>query len=396
VQKSKPLLFSFSVKAAYGNIPASRVGGTLTVLNNNEIYLFGGQCGDRLNELKCLKFDSLAWSTINPIKDHEIPEPRDGHSTSAYKHFLVVYGGAGAFNTVLHTRTCSPLLYLLNTQTLHWKIHKPLGRLADPRRNHAAVIIGCTMLIYGGIGNNNEIFSDIQGIDLETMQWFSPKFTKDTVRPGPRHSFTMTAVYHPAVLKNDSSEIYNLPAIFDEDFNRKNSGVYIFGGMNDTGKVLNDLYLLQPVKKYVKGEKNMLRVFKVEGTGKPPIARHYHSAGLCGRYLVIVGGRNDALYAGSHQSSVNEIAAFNLAAWRWETVETIGSVPAGCWGIACAALGSKLLCFGGMSLTSFATNELWTIETNQDTVEGFETKKKENPIKILVKKNVKFNISLNQ
>lgn len=389
VQRTKPLIFLWSLKKTYGHLPGGRVGGTMTSIGNN-IYLFGGQCGDRLNEIKILNYETLHWDTLNAVKDMETPEPRDGHTTVAYKSYLVVYGGAGAFNSILHTRTCSPLLHFLDTQSLHWKIYKPAGRSPDPRRNHGAALIGCTMIIYGGISNENNILGDLQGVNLENMQWITPKISKDSVRPGNRYSFTMTAVYHPAMFKNYTSEIFNLPVIYDEDFTRKNCGIYIFGGMNDSNKVLNDLYLLQPIKKFSRTDKNLLKIIKVDAIGKTPIARFGHSMALCGKFLVIVGGRNDSLYAGSHQSSVSEIAALNITNWRWEILDIVGVVPNSCWGAASVSLGSKLLCFGGMSLNSFASNELWTMETNQDSVEGFETKKKENAIRIVIKRTTKF------
>lgn len=387
VQRIKPQYFSWIQKRTYGNIPSSRAGATLTPINN-EFYLFGGQSGDRLNELKCLNYSTLTWKTINPVKDMETPDPRDGHTTLAFRHYLVVYGGAGAFNSALHTRTCSPLLHLLDTQSLHWKIYKPIGRLPDPRRNHGASIVGNSMIIYGGINNNSEVLEDFQAVNIDLMQWFTIKFTKDTEKPHSRHSFTMTNVYHSNTLKQSGYDIFNMPGVFDEDFTRKNSGIYIFGGMNEQRKVLNDLYLFQPVKKQAKTDKNLVKITKLEPAGKPPLARYQHSAGLCGKFLVVIGGRNDSLYVNSKQSAVSEIAAFNVPCFRWETIDLSGNVTCCVWGIACAALNSKLLCFGGMNLNSFASNDLWVLETNQDFGEGQEYKKKEN-IRIVIRRSTR-------
>ena len=387
VQRPSPTLFTWNQKLTYGNIPSSRASATLTSINNN-FYLFGGQSGDRLNELKCLNYTTLTWSTISPIKDMEIPDPRDGHTTVAFRNFLIVYGGAGAFNSALHTRTCSPLLHILDTQDLHWKIYKPLGRLPDPRRNHGAVIIGNSMIVYGGINNNSEVLDDFQAVNIDQMQWFAMKFTKDTQKPRERHSFTMTAAFHPNTLKQTNFDIFNLPGVFDEEFTRKNSGIYIFGGMNGNRKVLNDLYLFQPVKKQTKSEKNLIKVSKVEPAGKPPLARYQHSAGLCGKLLVIIGGRNDSLYLNTKQSAVNEIAALNIVCCRWETIDLYGMVPNSVWGVACSSINTKLLCFGGMNLNSFASNNLWVLDTNQDLADGFENRRKEN-IRIVIRRSTR-------
>ena len=390
VQRVKNVIFSWSSKRTYGNIPGGRVAATLTSIGS-DFYLFGGQCGDRLNELKCLNYERLSWSTINPVKDMETPDPRDGHTTLAFRHFLVVYGGAGAFNSALHTRTCSPLIHILDTTSLHWKIYKPLGRLPDPRRNHGACVLGNTMIIFGGINNNSDVLNDFQAVNLDQMQWFPFKFTKDSVKPGARHSFSLNCVYHGNVLKVNNFEIFNIPGIFDEDFTRKNSGIYLFGGKNDAGVVLNDLFCIQPVKKVSRTDKNLVKIFKIEPAGKLPVARHGHSAGVCGKFLVVVGGRNDSLYSKSKQSSVDEVAAFNFVCCRWEVVEVCGNIPPSVWGMASASTGSKLLCFGGMSLSSFATNDLWVLETNQDTIEGFENRRRENPIRIVLRRGTRFN-----
>lgn len=366
VQKVETVLFEWNCKKTYGNAPGSRVFSTLTLMPNG-LFLFGGQSGDRLSDLKMFNYEKLSWSTVSISKDMEAPEPRDGHTALAYKNYLVVYGGAGGYNSILHSRTCSALLHLLDTNSMHWKIFKPLGRLPDPRRNHSAVILGSTMLIYGGINNNSEVLSDFQGVNLDLMQWFSIKFRKDSVRPGPKHSLSMTSVYHPNTSKF-ASDIFSIPSIYDEDFNKKNTGIYVFGGMNSENKVFNDLFLIQVIKKVARTDKNLLKITKIQAFGTPPIARYGHSAGLCGKYLIIIGGRNDSLYSNSQQSSVSEIAAYNITNFCWEIVETVGNLPTGFWGMASASLGSKFLCFGGMNLNSFATNDMWVLETTQESL----------------------------
>jgi hypothetical protein len=242
------------------------------------------------------------------------------------------------------------------------------------------------MVVYGGINNNSDTLSDLHLLNLELMQWVPVKLKKKSARLGFRHSFTMTAVFHWNALKNTSSEIYNIPGVFDEEFSKKNTGIYVFGGMNDTGKVLNDLILIQAIKRVARTDKNLLKITKVEGLGNSPIARYGHSAGLCGKFLIVVGGRNDSLYSGSSQASVGEVAAFNITTSRWEIVELSGTIPPSFWGIASSSFGSKLICFGGMNLNSFASNDIWVLETNQENPFNTNDKRKEQPRRNALKK----------
>mmetsp|Transcript_4454 Transcript_4454/g.4292 ORF Transcript_4454/g.4292 Transcript_4454/m.4292 type:complete len:103 (+) Transcript_4454:44-352(+) len=100
----------------------------------------------------------------------EYPEPRVGHTTISYKNSIVVYGGGAAFNQTLHIRACFPLIHVFDTVNLQWQAHKPLGRLPDARRNHGAVLIGNTMIVYGGIDSNSKTLNDLCGLNLESMQ----------------------------------------------------------------------------------------------------------------------------------------------------------------------------------------------------------------------------------
>ena len=68
------------------------------------------------------------------------------------------------------------------------------------------------------------------------------------------------------------------------------------------------------------------------------------------------------------------------------------NIPSSLWGMASTSIGTKFMCFGGMNLNCFASNELWTMETNQELNDGFEVKKRENPIKIIVRRSTRFNV----
>ncbi|CAG9323042.1 unnamed protein product [Blepharisma stoltei] len=369
IQRIKPINLFWEKKQTEGFIPDARVGATLTMVNNN-LYLFGGQCGERLNDIKMLNYRNWHWegvNHINPDTIQEIPEPRVGHTAIGYKNSLVVYGGGGGFNSTLHIRGCFPLVHIFDTINSQWRSYKPLGRLPDARRNHGAALVGNTMIMYGGIDSNGKTLADLNGLNLEAMQWFSIKLDKTSEKPGQRHSFTLTSVYHSGMLRQYSSDIFNLPHIYDDIFTKKNCGVYLFGGMNKSGVVSNDVYLLQPFKsnrEYI----NSLKWTKLEPSGTLPTPRYGHVAVLCGGCLYVMGGRNDSLFKDGCGGEVNEMSALNIASCRWETLKIYGHLPSPRWGASAAVVGSRILYFGGMALNKFSHNQLHTLETDPNYV----------------------------
>ncbi|CAG9335373.1 unnamed protein product [Blepharisma stoltei] len=368
VQRVKAINVFWEKRITEGFIPDARVGSTLTMVNNN-LYLFGGQSGERLNDIKMLNYRNGHWEGVNHRNQdtaQEIPDPRVGHTAVGFRNSLVVYGGGGGFNSTLHIRGCFPLVYMFDTVNSEWRSYKPLGRLPDSRRNHGAALIGNTMIMYGGIDSNGKTLADLHGLNLESMQWFSIKLDKASEKPGLRHSFTLTSVYHPAVLRQYSNDIFNLPSIHDEVFSKKNCGIYLFGGMNKSGIVCNDLYILQPLK-YSRDFLNTLKWTKLEPSGNLPIPRCGHCTVLCGNYLYIIGGRNDALFKNGCGGEVNEICALNIANCRWETLKPYGYAPSPRWGASASTIGTRILYFGGMALNKFSPNQLYSLETDHSS-----------------------------
>ncbi|CAG9331840.1 unnamed protein product [Blepharisma stoltei] len=372
VQRIKPLILFWEIKRTEGFIPEARVGATMVVVNGN-IYLFGGQAGDRLNDIKMLDYKTYHWESVNPStisnKIQEFPEPRVGHTAVSYKNSFIVYGGGGAFNQTLHLRGCFPLVHVFDTINLQWQTFKPLGRPPDARRNHGAVIIGNTMIIYGGIDSNSRVLSDLCGLNLEAMQWFVTKIDKGSVKPGPRHSFSFTSAYHPGVFRQSSNDIFSLPNVYDDIFTRKTSGIYLFGGMNHHGVIFNDLYMLQPKRKSIRDDESILKWVKLEPSGKAPLPRYNHSSALCGGWLYIIGGRNDTASFETIGNEVSDIAAYNIASCRWETLLVKGLKPGPRWGASAVSMGAKILCFGGMSLGGFCQTSLFSLETDQSNAQ---------------------------
>jgi hypothetical protein len=90
------------------------------------------------------------------------PSPRRGHTTLIADTFLLVFGGC------YQEIKCYNDLHFLDLRSQKWIEIPTLGKKPTPRGNHAAILYGTTLYIYGG--NSVEGFlNDIFSIDLETV-----------------------------------------------------------------------------------------------------------------------------------------------------------------------------------------------------------------------------------
>lgn len=121
-------------------------------------------------------------------------------------------------------------------------------------------------------------------------------------------------------------------------------GFYIFGGMDETNVLSNDLYLLKP-----DCQRNKALIARIEGTfhdkkpryatilekitnyhGQPPCPRmHFGFVNLKNRrtkdeFLVIYGGRNDQIFESTNNVALNDICLFNICTRTWESLAIFG------------------------------------------------------------------------
>lgn len=367
----KGLSVYWNEREATGNLPTAREGSGMVMINRR-VFMFGGLSRDLFNEVKVLRTDGWSWSQIVLNESSELPpEARFGHTMVPYRQKFVVYGGCGIFDKILRIRQCFSRVHIFDTGNPYaeraiWSTYKPLGETPEARRNHAAVSLGSSVVIYGGVNSNGKLLDDLQILNLETMNWLNPKVTNDSAKPGKLAYFTLTAVY-PACIRNQSNfDIFHLPNVHDEIFNPKNSGIYMFGGIDRNGKVKNTVYVLR-IKRFNSHGDGLLRWVQLTPAGQPPQARYSHTATLVGKHLIILGGRTDVMTSmGGYD--VTEIAALNIEACSWETVNIKGDYPGGRWGACSTCLGSSLLYFGGMRLEKYSKSKIWVMETDSYNV----------------------------
>jgi hypothetical protein len=363
IQRHRSLAVFWDIKKTEGYQPEAREGATLNLINCR-LYMFGGQCRSRFNDIRVLNYQTWHWDRLifDSIEGDPVPEERVGHTGNSYKNLLIIYGGRGPYNSALHIRNCYPRIHVFDTLTKVWRTYKPIGRGPEARRLHGACVVGNSMIIYGGMDSNGKILSDLHGLNLDVMQWFIPKLEKGSTKPSARHSFTLTSVYHPSIYKQ-SHDIFSLSYPRDEEiWPKKVAGIYLFGGITANGPT-NEMWFLQVKRKHLREEEGSVKWIKLEPSGTAPSPRYGHSAVLCGPNIFYIGGRNDSFYSCSER--FDDIAAFNFQFCRWDSLSISGSPPSLRWSACAACIGTKILYFGGMSLENFCDFKVYALETEQ-------------------------------
>lgn len=354
-------------RTGIGFNPSSRAGATLTIVNR-KAYLFGGECRTRFNDVKVLNTDVWRWEAPGPAGEGDPPpDARVNHSAVCFRNSLVVFGGSGEYNPMLKLRNCFNRVHLYDTISNRWKTAETVGQPPSVRRNHACAVVGSTMLVYGGMDEVGNVLDDLYALNLETMRWFVPRLHKSSgPKPGKRHSLSMLPAYQFSLLRQYHFDIFHIPTVYDETFTRTSSGIYMFGGANQAGVATNDLFILKPKPIDFKDDDYYLKWSRPDISGTPPEPRYAYSAALKSRYLVLFGGRNDAV--GRSAITVQGLSLLNLESMRWETVVAHGVKPAGRWGAAVATSGSQVIIFGGLRLEEYCSGKLVLLELDPQTV----------------------------
>jgi hypothetical protein len=165
---TKQLSFFCEVKQPLGFTPGARFGSSFTKIGRR-VYVFGGQCSDRKNDVKVLDTSAMRWFSLETKGD--LPEERYGHSAAAYRSSILVFGGAGAYNPKLKIRTVFARISVLNTgqfyaDTAVWDTIKPAGSPPDNRRFHCSSVVGATLYIYGGMAADGFPLGDLAALNL--------------------------------------------------------------------------------------------------------------------------------------------------------------------------------------------------------------------------------------
>ncbi|KAK2962410.1 putative Tip elongation aberrant protein 1 [Blattamonas nauphoetae] len=238
-----PAAKSFTLLQAEGVLPPGMSDSSICVYNS-ELYAFGGDLGqDFSNEIFKYSFESNVWTRLPVVGC--IPAARSSHTSVIYGDEMIIYGGGGVLGLVFDD------IYAFSFETHTWRVVQLAGPgTPKARRNHAAVLSGSRMYVFGGSDGETRM-QDTWCFDFETDKWSEIKVVG--TKPPPREMHT-AAKYQKYM--------------------------YIFGGLGD--EIFSDLWEFE----FATGQWTEIRPMKA------PNPRYRHSAVINGGSMYVFGGQD--------------------------------------------------------------------------------------------------------
>ena len=342
-------LFSY-FKYPEKNFPEGREQFSICIKGRN-ILLSGGVCTN-MKEMSfwSLNVKNIEWKKIPSINT---TNNRFGHTTIYDENKVYIYGGR------FKEKNKSILVGLEIFSLKENKFYKPnIQNEPQDRRDHVALYINDHMLIHGGVNANNEILSDCHLLSLQNLKWSEALIEQYTPRPKV-YGHTCCLVIPFKLLNHKNFNIYKFPDIETSNNHLekiKKKGIYIFGGKTKDDTT-NDLWILTI------GQKPFSWIKPITN-GKPPSPRCFHSMDFYEKanYLIIHGGRNDALSA---TSALNDTFILDLENMEWMKIELYSNIKdfkvISRFGHKSTIFSNKLIIFGGMNNSNYIGSTLFIV-----------------------------------
>lgn len=329
--------------------PEGREAATF-ISNGRHGYLFGGMSQNLIPYMEVLDAGKWSWTKIEP--KGEVPEGRLGHSACYYQKGIIIFGGEKKYNSNLRMRECLNDVYSFSIEKSSWSKLNCFGDTMEPRRNHISAVVGKHMLVYGGVNSHGELLSDLKALSFANMKWIS---CFEEGNPDVAVAFhAATLVLHP---EHQKFSLYKSKPLVDPGAPIiKEEGLYIFGGKDEFGAVLNTLRILKLGQK-------PLKWIVPETVGQPPAPRYQHTMNYYEALncIIIYGGRND------RAKFLGDISVLYLENLTWMTAVVYGNAIQPRFSHCAAVIGSKLCVFGGMNFRSYLGSDVEIIELDQGT-----------------------------
>ena len=293
---------------------------------------------------------------------------------------------------------------------------KAVKDMPDARAHHAGAMFGAGLFIHGGLsGEGHRTFRDWSVLDFGLQVWINCPVT-EVFHDGSEKPFDYANKYHsltPVVEPNltNGRELTRLmwACTVDELIKRPSvaeQGFYMFGGINEEGHHIDDLFWIAPdikgnskVIDKTHGEFKMkfnsrpevkLIARRVRPEGRGPIARAQHSATFFRNQLVIFGGRNDAVFPSIKNVALNDLHIYDVALNRWSALALYGDILGSRWGHRLVSNQNKIVLFGGMNLTSYCESVVYDIHIDDSVVIDYLSK----PITLLEEQKDPFGVKV--
>ena len=203
------------MKSMAGAFPSSRAFSACCS-DGTRLFVFGG-CGEHgvyVSDLWAFELDNLIWHRLWDSSSMTLPEGRAGHSLAFLGDKLLLFGGSSETKLLNDT-------WMMESTGTDWRNpvlvepHDVNQPLPCPRRGHASLTVGNSVIIFGGRFENKAMGNDMW-MYKEKSGWVC---LHDGLAPAP------PASVHGALCTQDSQHIY------------------LCGGENWVGVALTDIWV---------------------------------------------------------------------------------------------------------------------------------------------------------
>lgn len=162
--------------------------------HGGSVYVLGGRDSGSLRDLWSYSVVCNEWTRLSCTGD-AAPEELEEHSMVAHEGFLYVFGG---MLDSAYTQWKCPL-WVFDIAKQKWvncqgKTDCPQTHMPTNRKAHSAVVMGSTMLLYGGLVDMKGSSQDFWSLDFNSMAWSLLNGPQQaSLGPGPRHSHSAVA-----------------------------------------------------------------------------------------------------------------------------------------------------------------------------------------------------------
>lgn len=282
---------------------------------DDKLYLFGGRGADSRPRNSFHILD-LNTNHFNLFRTVNIPKGREGHSMTAYKNLLIIFGGCeggGNDNQPFDD------VFIVDVENKTWNKPGVMGRKPAAREGHAAGVIKNYMIIYGGSGIKS-LISDIHAFNLTNFEWKELEQQGDLM--GSRESMSSTVVW---------------------------DSMYIFGGNINENQDENDIYTNDLFQITLRGYTAVCKKL-IPDSPMPPKRLSHSLSSLNNKYLILFGGE-------SFNNALNDIWAYSIEKNAWHEIKPKTQISARMAHV-CYCYKHSVIVFGGMSQDHVVKSDL--------------------------------------
>ncbi len=170
------------------------------------MYVFGGrdETGAR-NRLFVLKIGQRVCEWVEVRIAGPAPLARYGHTMSycPSKAIAVVFGGRNDQQYATSGESYLNDVWILGLEKLSWtRWENGAGPVPVPRYSHCAAVMGGSVLIFGGLGEENYCRSDVHALEVESGY----RYKVDLLQPSRRFSRKMISEKDPAAEQDEDAK----------------------------------------------------------------------------------------------------------------------------------------------------------------------------------------------